>query len=133
MRLKIITTLLVLGSASQLSATNGPLKARELYESCKFVDKDTPPLSSHASGYCLGFLEGFLNGAQSYGSVTSGTFTMLQVDQVSYGQINRVFLRFVEQNPKYEGIDAGAVLIMALVDAKLARFVPTVLEKKSEN
>jgi hypothetical protein len=46
--------------------------------------------------------------------------------------MNAVVQRFVEQNPKHDNMDAGAVLVMALIDAHLAQFEPAVLVKKKK-
>ena len=81
---------------------------------------------SMAFGICIGFIEGWWEGATSVlvrsPYPTQNPFRLAIEKGVSVAQICKVFVKYMDKHPEKEHETAGLVLMDALVDAKLARY-----------
>ena len=88
----------------------------ELVYECRAYVRNTP---SPAGSQCLGYIDGFLDGRTSSpraGNHLDTTKTFCWTD-ASLDTVIKVYLAFMEKNPKYLDYEKWKTLMMALHDA----------------
>ena len=110
------------------SAKAGAMTAGQLNTECKAAAIWSAPNSSPdekgavSSGLCTGFMIGFLQtapGLCTYDSETGKTQVIMMADDVTPGQIERVFLKYMSEHPEDENKPAYVGVVHALANAKL--------------
>jgi hypothetical protein len=116
----MLKTLIVLGGLSLLLCAT-PLKATttagELAQECSHRTGDPESL------YCIGFLKGWGDQLASTPTTINGKAAYVGFkDQVSIGQVQRVFVKYVKNHPEIENHSAITVLLEACFDAKIMEY-----------
>lgn len=125
MKLFIIFVLL---TASATATTN--TTARDLFNNCRELRyatthslKDIPDIRSKGAefGLCLGYMTGWLDGFSATGTLCESKvcYDSVLADDLTVGQITRVFVQYMDKHPEQENEPAVWVLTEALHDAGL--------------
>jgi hypothetical protein len=98
--------------------------AGSLESSCKVANSEnSAERGTYFGGVCDGYIYGFLSVIWSGIDTTTGpngeVYTWKIEDNVTVGQIQKVFLKYIAAHPEEENKIASGVLIDALVDSKL--------------
>lgn len=127
--MKIVTAVFCLLLCSPLFATDRRT-AGDLFEKCKInvgLNGVSSPTDVYKGGICVGYVNGWLDSTSDNVFDTSNGPGVIQFeDGVNVGQIERVFVQFMEKHPELENKLAAPVLTKAVQEAHIThvRAVP---------
>lgn len=123
------TALVLLMSAASFAASD--ITAKELRNDCsellKHIDEDKDPTNgSLASGFCMGYIDGFedmhintayiLSGGSGDYDKVHENFMYCIPEKFTNKQLVQAIVKYVDENPDKSKLPAGSVLLMMLVD-----------------
>lgn len=116
----LLASLLICGTPASATFTAGELQA-----ACPTSFEKSHTMTVQ-NAVCIGYVSGWLDGINGSMVRTEKEeivgFRLAQ--SVTTKQVIRVFLKYVADHPETENKEAEEILILALVEARLVRFVP---------